>query len=56
MAAGWTREGGSAGDWQIISDATKVFAQNHAQSSTFRLAYASRRRALERRHQRHRRA
>ena len=41
MAAGWTREGGSNGDWQVISDATKAFAQNHAQSATFRLAYAS---------------
>ncbi|HVV17508.1 MAG TPA: hypothetical protein VHH90_09920 [Polyangia bacterium] len=41
MASGWTREGGSAGDWQVIADATKAFAQNHAQSSTFRLCYAS---------------
>lgn len=41
MASGWTREGGSSGDWQVISDATKAFAQNHAQSSTFRLCYAS---------------
>ncbi len=41
MATGWTREGGSTGDWQVISDATKAFAQNHAQSATFRLAYAS---------------
>jgi hypothetical protein len=41
MAAGWTREGGSAGDWQVIADATKAFAQNHALSSTFRLCYAS---------------
>jgi len=41
MAIGWTREGGSTGDWQVISDATKAFAQNHAQSATFRLAYAS---------------
>lgn len=41
MAAGWTREGGSNGDWQVIADATKAFAQNHAQSATFRLAYGS---------------
>jgi hypothetical protein len=41
MATSWTREGGSSGDWQVISDATKAFAQNHAQSATFRLAYAS---------------
>jgi hypothetical protein len=41
IAAGWTREGGSNGDWVVISDATKAFAQNHAQSATFRLAYAS---------------
>jgi hypothetical protein len=41
MAAGWTREGGSDGDFQVIADATKAFAQNHALSSTFRLCYAS---------------
>jgi hypothetical protein len=41
MATGWTREGGSNGDWVVIADATRAFAQNHAQSSTFRLAYAS---------------
>ncbi|HVY37561.1 MAG TPA: hypothetical protein VHM31_06485 [Polyangia bacterium] len=41
MASGWTREGGSAGDWQVIADATRAFAQNHAQSSTLRLCYAS---------------
>ncbi len=41
MATGWTREGGSTGDWQVITDGTKAFAQNHAQSATFRLAYAS---------------
>jgi hypothetical protein len=41
MATGWTREGGSTGDWVVISDATKALAQNHASSSTFRLAYAS---------------
>ncbi|HEY6477356.1 MAG TPA: hypothetical protein VI456_12300, partial [Polyangia bacterium] len=41
MAAGWTREGGSNGDWVVISDGTKAFAQNHAQSATFRLVYAS---------------
>jgi hypothetical protein len=41
MAAGWTREGGSDGDWQVITDASKAFAQNHAQSATFRLVYAS---------------
>jgi hypothetical protein len=40
MATGWTREGGSTGDWQVIADATKAFAQNHALSSTFRLCYA----------------
>ncbi|HXT97489.1 MAG TPA: hypothetical protein VN853_14400 [Polyangia bacterium] len=41
MATGWTREGGSTGDWVVISDATKAFAQNHATSTTFRLVYAS---------------
>ncbi|HEY4393791.1 MAG TPA: hypothetical protein VGP64_06995 [Polyangia bacterium] len=40
-AAGWTREGGSTGDWVVLSDATKAFAQNHATSATFRLVYAS---------------
>ncbi len=41
MATGWIREGGSDGDWQVITDASKAFAQNHAQSATFRLVYAS---------------
>jgi hypothetical protein len=40
-AVGWTREGGSTGDWVVISDATRAFAQNHATSTTFRLVYAS---------------
>ena len=40
-AAGWTREGGSTGDWVVISDATKAFAQNHATSATLRLVSAS---------------
>jgi hypothetical protein len=37
----WTRTGGSAGDWAIISDGTQALAQNHAQSSTFRAEYSS---------------
>jgi hypothetical protein len=41
MATGWTREGGSTGDWVVLTDATKAFAQNHASSATFRLAYAA---------------
>jgi hypothetical protein len=39
----WTRVGGSEGDWQIPADisATKVLAQNHAQSSTTRISFTS---------------
>ncbi len=37
----WTRTGGSAGDWAIITDGTQALAQNHAQSSTFRACYSS---------------
>jgi hypothetical protein len=39
MPVGWTRVGGSDGDWQVIVDASNAFAQNHASSSTFRLCY-----------------
>ena len=39
MPAGWTRVGGSDGDWQVLLDTSNVFAQNHASSSTFRLCY-----------------
>lgn len=41
MPAGWTRVGGSDGDWQVFVDGSNVFAQNHASSSTFRLCYPS---------------
>jgi len=39
MPVGWTRVGGSDGDWQVFLDGSNVFAQNHASSSTFRLCY-----------------
>jgi hypothetical protein len=39
MPLGWTRVGGSDGDWQVLLDGTNAFAQNHASSSTFRLCY-----------------
>jgi hypothetical protein len=40
MPSGWTRVGGSDGDWQVtFVDSSNVFAQNHASSSTFRLCY-----------------
>ena len=41
MPVGWTRVGGSDGDWQVFFDTSNVFAQNHASSSTFRLCYPS---------------
>src|SRR5688500_605306 len=42
MPAGWTRVGGSDGDWQVfLVDGSNTFAQNHASSSTFRLCYPS---------------
>jgi hypothetical protein len=41
MPVGWTRVGGSDGDWEVLADTSNVFAQNHASSSTFRLCYAS---------------
>jgi hypothetical protein len=40
QAAGWTRQGGSSGDWSVIADGTHVFAQNHATSTTLRVCYA----------------
>jgi len=40
MPVGWTRVGGSDGDWGVLADTSNVFAQNHASSSTFRLCYA----------------
>jgi len=39
MPIGWTRVGGSNGDWQVLTDTSNVFAQNNALSSTFRLCY-----------------
>ena len=41
VASGWTRVGGSNGDWAVATDATQVFAQNHATSSTQRACLAS---------------
>jgi hypothetical protein len=41
MPIGWTRVGGSSGDWQVLIDTNNVFAQSYALSSTFRLCYAS---------------
>jgi hypothetical protein len=41
MAVGWTRVGGSSGDWEVRADASKTFAQDHAESSTFRVGYSS---------------
>jgi hypothetical protein len=41
MPVGWTRVGGSDGDWEVFFDTSNVFAQNHASSSTFRLCYPS---------------
>jgi hypothetical protein len=41
MPVGWTRVGGSDGDWQVSFDTSNVFAQDHASSSTFRLCYPS---------------
>jgi hypothetical protein len=41
MPNNWTRVGGSAGDWAVRADTTKVLAQDHALSSTFRVSYAS---------------
>jgi hypothetical protein len=41
MPAGWTRVGGSSGDWEVRADTTKTFAQDHAVSSTLRISYAS---------------
>jgi hypothetical protein len=41
MPAGWTRVGGSDGDWDVIGGASRALAQDHAQSSTLRLCYAS---------------
>jgi len=40
QAAGWNRVGGSDGDWEVATDMTRDFRQDHAQSSTFRLCYA----------------
>jgi len=41
MANGWTRVGGSAGDWSVVSDGSKFFAQNGAVSSTLRACFSS---------------
>jgi hypothetical protein len=41
MPLGWTRVGGSDGDWEVLAETSNVFAQDHASSSTFRLCYAN---------------
>ena len=38
---GWTRVGGSAGDWLVTAAGTKFFSQVGATSSTFRAAFSS---------------
>ena len=40
QATGWTRVGGSSGDWVVVADGTQVFAQNHSMSSTLRVCRA----------------
>jgi hypothetical protein len=40
-ANGWSRSGGSSGDWVIASDGTKVLEQNAATSSTVRVQSAT---------------
>jgi hypothetical protein len=40
QATGWTRIGGSNGDWVVVADTTQVFAQNHSMSSTLRVCRA----------------
>jgi hypothetical protein len=40
QATGWTRIGGSSGDWVVLADGTQVFAQNHSTSSTLRVCRA----------------
>ena len=37
---GWTRAGGSSGDWSIATDTTKVMQQNASTSSTIRMMSA----------------
>jgi hypothetical protein len=41
QATGWTRIGGSAGDWLVTAAGTKFFSQVGATSSTFRAAFSS---------------
>ena len=41
QANGWTRVGGSAGDWAVTAAGTKFFSQVGAMSSTFRAAFSS---------------
>jgi hypothetical protein len=41
QANGWTRVGGSAGDWAVTAAGTKFFSQVGATSSTFRAAFSS---------------
>jgi hypothetical protein len=41
MAVGWTRVGGSAGDWSVVNQGTQFFAQNGATSLTPRAVFAS---------------
>jgi len=40
-AGGWTRTGGSSGDWTIATDGTKVLQQDGASSSTVRMQSAT---------------
>ncbi len=40
QATGWTRIGGSSGDWVVVADGSQVFAQNHSMSSTLRVCRA----------------
>ena len=41
LPIGWTRLGGSTGDWAVTTDATKVLGQLASTSATLRLCYAS---------------
>jgi len=40
QATGWTRVGGSGGDWLVTTDGSKVFGQNRSNSSSLRFVYA----------------
>jgi hypothetical protein len=41
LANGWTRLGGSMGDWSVVADGSKFLAQNGAASSTLRACFTS---------------